>query len=745
MTRFERSLQPVAHSSRALIGYLFGAAMVFSLSHVAQAADPLDWTMWRGSDMTGVSLEKNVPDKWSPKGENLLWMKPEYASRSTPIIMNGKLYTVCRHEPETTKEGEKTVCLDAKTGELIWESVHNVYLSDAPAERVGWSSVAGDPTTGNVFVLGLGCMFQCLNGETGKVLWEHSMSEEYGMLSTYGGRTNFPVVFEDLVIISGVMTQYGENAIPAHRFVAFDKRTGAAVWFASTRLRPEDTTYSTPVFATFNGQAAMVVGAGDGGVYAMQPRTGKVIWKYEASTRGLNAPPVVVDNIVYCGHGERNKSDANVLGAVFAFDGRAEGEITEDKLLWKIPKKVVSRSGALVVEDRVYFMEDGGEFLIVDRSSGKLIGEKKLGRSIFGSPIYADGKIYATEATGNYWVLKPSEKGVEDVARVRLNEEILSSPVISHGRVYLATSKGMYCIGKEGAEPSAESVPPKASTESPRSEDENIVHLQIAPVEALIAPEQSIAYQVRGYNKKGQFIKLVDAEFSVEGAGTVDNKGTFKADAKSGHTTVKVTAKVGEMSTVARARIVPTLPWKFDFNDKQVPTTWIGAAYRHQPKEFEGEQMLVKISTIPKGTRSQSWMGWTQLHDYTIQGDFYAPVQGDRRPDMGLINQRYTIDLMGKDELEIRSWTSRLQLRFAKRIPFPWKSDQWYTIKFQSETGADGVTLRGKVWPRGEKEPGEWTIEATDAVPNLQGSPGLFGNATAAEFYIDNVSVTPNK
>lgn len=128
MTRFERSLQPVAHSSRALIGYLFGAAMVFSLSHVAQAADPLDWTMWRGSDMTGVSLEKNVPDKWSPKGENLLWMKPEYASRSTPIIMNGKLYTVCRHEPETTKEGEKTVCLDAKTGELIWESVHNVYL-----------------------------------------------------------------------------------------------------------------------------------------------------------------------------------------------------------------------------------------------------------------------------------------------------------------------------------------------------------------------------------------------------------------------------------------------------------------------------------------------------------------------------------------------------------------------------------------------------------------------------------------
>ncbi len=105
--------------------------------------------------------------------------------------MNGKIYLVCRHEPETTKEGEKTVCLNAATGEKIWESVHNVYLSDAPAERVGWSSVVGDPTTGNVFVLGLGCQFQCLDGATGKLIWEHSMSEEYGMLSTYGGRTNF--------------------------------------------------------------------------------------------------------------------------------------------------------------------------------------------------------------------------------------------------------------------------------------------------------------------------------------------------------------------------------------------------------------------------------------------------------------------------------------------------------------------------------------------------------------------------
>ncbi len=53
--------------------------------------------------------------------------------------------------------------------------------------------------------------------------------------------------------------------------------------------------------------------------------------------------------------------------------------------------------------------------------------------------------------------------------------------------------------------------------------------------------------------------------------------------------------------------------------------------------------------------------------------------------------------------------------------------------------------LRGKVWPRGESEPQKWTIEAVDDVPNLQGSPGLFGQSTVAEIYIDNVIVTPNE
>ncbi len=730
--------------------------LVFPMAFLT-AADPVasgaDWPHWRGPSMDGVSYEKNLPESWSTDGENLLWREEKYATRSTPVVMNGRMYIVCRAFPETTQEGEKTVCLNAETGELIWESIHNVYLSDAPAERVGWSSVVGDPETDHVFVLGLGCVFECLDGKTGKLIWSHSMSEEYGMLSTYGGRTNFPTVFEDLVIISGVMTGWGDTAVPAHRFVAFDKNSGVAAWLMSTKVRPEDTTYSTPVFTTFNGEAAMVVGAADGAVYAFQPRTGKTIWKYQASTRGINTTPLVdADGIVYCGHGERNSSDTNVLGAVFAFDGKTSGDIPEDKLLWKIPKKTIGRSAPIKVDDRIYIMEDGALMLVYDAKTGKHITEKKLGRIMFGSPVYGDGKIYVAENSGRISILKPTEKGFDTLSQVKMNDggEVFGSPIISGGRLYIPTNSALYCIGMKDrkAEPIASKIEPLK--ESPLKEDTEVAHIQLAPVELIMRPGQRVPYQVRAYNKKGQYLKNIDdASFSFDNGGSMSDDGFYTAPGDAKASTVIVTAKQGELSSSARVRVVATLPWNFDFNDKAVPPTWIGASYRHQPKDVDGESVLVKISTIPKGTRSQSWLGWTNLENYTVQADFFATnVKGKDKsellPDCGLIAQRYTLDLQGSHKLQIRSWTPRLELRFAKTIDFNWDVNTWYTMKFQSENVAEGVTLRGKVWKRSDQEPEAWQIEATDATPNRNGSPGLFGNSTDAEFYIDNVSVVPN-
>lgn len=711
-----------------------------------------DWNHWRGPLQNGQSMEKGLPTTFSVDGENLVWRKEEYATRATPVIMNGRLYTVCRHLPDTNQEGEKTVCIDAKTGELLWESIHNIYLSDAPSERVGWSSVIADPETDRVYVLGLGCTFQCLDGRTGKTVWEHSMLEEYGMLSTYGGRTNFPTVFEDLVIISGVMTGWDQTAIPAHRIVAFDKNSGAAVWLTSTRVRPEDTTYSTPIYTVLNGQAAMVLGAADGALYAMQPRTGKVIWKYQASPRGLNVAPLVEDGIVYMGHGEQNETDRTLLGAVFALDGNTSGDIAEDKLLWKQTKRTVSRSCPVRVGNRIFFIDDGGAMFGVNAKTGEVELEKKLGRIMFGSPVVSEGKIYVGENTGRIWCLEPTETEIKVLGQMRLNDssEVFGSFAISDGRLYLPTSKALYCLGLPTAA-SAEGIQFPPQPVEPAITDTKIAHIQVCPVEMLLQPGKAAKLQVRGYNAAGQFLRLVpEATVTVEAGGSVSSDHVFTAGETQTGGAVMIQAALEDLKSTARARVIPALPWSYDFEDKKVPIQWIGMAYRNQPVELPtGGNGLVKISTIPRGTRSQGFLGLPKMHDYTVQAEFYAldtknNVPTTKLPDMGVVNSRYTMALEGSQRLQIRSWVSQLEQRFAVTIPYEWQAKTWYVLKLRSETSDGKITLRGKVWKKGDPEPEAWTIEGTDATPNLNGSPGLFGNSTDSEFYLDNVVVTPN-
>ena len=173
-----------------------------------------DWPTWRGPSYNGVSTETGLIEDWDPRGgeeSNVLWRSEALRGRSTPIVINGRLYTLMRDQPETELEGEKVVCADAATGELLWEHRFNVYLSDVPDTRVGWSSVVGDPATGRVYAQGVSGYFCCLEGDSGRVVWERSLHEELGLLSTYGGRTNFPIIYQDTVITSAVVIGWGDT------------------------------------------------------------------------------------------------------------------------------------------------------------------------------------------------------------------------------------------------------------------------------------------------------------------------------------------------------------------------------------------------------------------------------------------------------------------------------------------------------------------------------------------------------
>ena len=159
-----------------------------------------DWPDWRGPARDGVSEEKNLPNQWSPKGDNLAWKAP-YGGRSAPVVLGDRVFLQnAAGKGETLQE--RVICLNADTGKPIWEYKFNVFLSDVPPHRVGWASPVADVTTGNVYAYGVGGMFVALSGD-GKLLWERSLTEDFGMWTTHGGRTVSPIIEGDLVIISG--------------------------------------------------------------------------------------------------------------------------------------------------------------------------------------------------------------------------------------------------------------------------------------------------------------------------------------------------------------------------------------------------------------------------------------------------------------------------------------------------------------------------------------------------------------
>lgn len=757
-------------------GLLCGCLLALGGACAAAEADPLDWPTWRGPEQNGISRETGLVEEWDYESEdNLLWKSEALGSRSNPIVMNGRLYTVVPDRPDTPQQGEKVVCVDPATGEVQWEYRINVYSTDVPVERVGWGGCTGDPATGNVYVMGVCGYFACLNGETGEKIWDRSLSEEFGLLTTYGGRTNTPVVFENLVIISGVMINWGNTdpnwkyqvfdkgiggwgdmAKPCHRFMAMNKASGEVVWLNGTRMLPDDTTYSMPTLCVLGGQAALVTGSGDGAVYAFQPRTGNIIWKYQLSLRGLNVAPLVVGDTVYMGQSEENRDD-NTMGALVAINGLGSGDVTKTHELWRRKEVMIGKSSMLYVDGRLYGVDDGGGFWVFDAATGEQIGaeegetpraNEKLGSAMRASLTYAGGLIFAAEMNGRWSILAPTGEGVEIVHELRLpdGEECHGTPIVWHGRIYLPSTGAMYCIGNADQETGADPRP-ASPQESKVADDKTPAHLQVVPADVVLQPGKSQQFTVNAFNARGQLLKKnVKATFAVDAAGEIGKKGLFTAESLPEHRAALVKATYEGLDAFARIRIVPPLPWKFDFDDGQVPITWVGIRYRHVIREVDGSPVMVKVTTIPKGTRSQGWFGIPNLSNYTIQADVKGAATDNKMPDIGLIGQRYTLDLGGAhQQLQLRSWLAEVRRRATTTMSFPWQPNEWYTMKLRCAVEDDRAVLRGKVWPRDEREPKEWTIELIDDAPNTTGSPGLFGNASFAELFLDNITVTPNE
>ncbi len=707
------------------------------------------WSSWRGPHQSGVSLETGLVDTWSVDGDGQLWKVP-FTGRSTPVIVDGRVCALGR-VGEGINRQERTACYDAFTGELLWEHRFNVFHTTIPFNRVGWSSPAADPETGNLYVHGVQGLLLCYDRD-GEVVWSRSLTEEFRRISGYGGRIHTPVVDGDLVIVSFLNGSWGEQAVPRHRYFAFDKRSGDVVWISTPSGRPLDTTYSTPVVAEIDGRRLLIGGNADGAVYGIEVHTGRKVWGFGLSNRGLNVSVVVVGDRVYAAHSEENL-DTTTMGRVVCIDASGTGDLTASHEVWRADGVPAGYTSPVVHDGLLYIVDNSANLHCLDAASGEEQWVHNVGRVGKGSPVWADGKLFVPEVNGTLKILGVSEDAasVLDSDEITTSDgraaEIFGSPAVGYGNVYFATEEGLYCLGNGNDKPAVPASDVATAAVSPNPP----THIQIVPAEVLMSSGATARFEVRGFDDTGSPVSMSEddnLEWALEDLPGSLDRGVFTATAGRSVGTIAVQLKGSSANSRARVRVMPSGDQAETFDSMSAeagsnpaPASWIGSGGgKFSVVDLDGERVLMKGLAKRGLQRSNVYIGPPSMSGYTVQADVLG-TQGKRnRPDVGLIAQRYTLDLMGNHQrLQVRSWAAAL--RMEKTIDFAWEMGVWYTVKMRVDTESGQAVVRGKVWRRDVDEPEQWTITATDPLPNRQGSPGLYGYS-AALLYYDNVMVS---
>jgi len=727
------------------------------LALTSMTADTLagDWTHWRGATQGGVSDETGLPDDWSADGKNLLWKVPNSGARTAPLIVGDRAYLFGR-SGEGAHLQERLMCLNLSTGEELWSHKFNVFLTDIVELRMGWANLAADPATGNVYVHGIQGKFFCFDPE-GNIVWEHSLTESIGRISGYGGRTNTPVIEGDLVILSSLTSSWGPHGRGLHRFFGFDKLTGNIVWISEPSGTPLDTTYAVPIVVDQDGQRIMFAGLADGAVVAMQAHTGKRLWSKVISKRGLNSSLVYDNGKVYASQSEENV-DSTLMGGVYCLDGRT-GEI-----IWRNDGLRVGYTSPVFHNGVLYVADNSANLRALDANTGKEKWSHNYGTEGKGSPVFADGKFYVGDVAGHWHILRLDANGVTSTSNVKFElpdgspDEIFSSPAIGHGKVLLPTMHALYCISAKPAEYRSQTAPLPAAM---KATDTKIAHIQINPAETWIYAGESQQFTIYTYNAKGAKLGEVVAE-SYELKGLTldsDKAGIYHAAEGSPMQAGMVTATYNGMTSTARMRVFPSLPYKEDFSTlaaDAAPPGYITSSKKAIVSEHEGEKVLRKLAAMPAPpfARLRCYVLPPVDTGYTISADTYGFSKRRRFvPDQGLINARYlfhtTKNIDRKKVIRLTSWAAIP--RVQKDVEMDWQPDTWYSMKLSVDIVNGVGQIKGKIWPRGDAEPDAWSIEMEDPCPNPDGSPGLYAYSRAitstpgTEVLFDNVEITLNK
>lgn len=353
------------------------------------------WPEFRGANQNGIAPEGAPPVQWA-EDQNVVWkISTEGFGWSTPAVWDGVAWFTAASEDGLSMWAE---AVDVATGKRLWRA--NLFANEKVDEKHVMNSFASpSPVTDgkHVWVHFGSYGTACLDAKTGEVIWQRRDLP----CNHWRGPGSSPILFEDLLIVhlDGFDYQY---------VVAMDQLTGETRWKVDREIDYGTDNgdfykaFCTPLIIDVGGQKQLVSPTSKAAL-AYEPGTGKEIWRITYDEFSATARPLWDGSQVYINTGFGKAT-------LIAVDPRGSGDLTKSQIRWINDTSVGSKSSQLLYEGLIYNVHDMGVATCIDAASGETVWKERFGGMFSASILLAGGHLYFFDHDGVCHVIKPGRE-----------------------------------------------------------------------------------------------------------------------------------------------------------------------------------------------------------------------------------------------------------------------------------------------------------------------------------------------